>query len=199
MHAYPHVILLGIITIIYSAAFYRGFQPRTFRFSCPNSQAYLNECTFDTHIHNWCPTSSQIYLTCGEPQFEIPIRLSGGTALNNGRVEIFASGQWGTVCSSQQYGTRRIASTVCRMLGYQSAIVRADRVNPYGQGTGIIWLQPSCDGNETSVLQCQSFGLGVPLCSHRDDIGIDCLGETLSFLIARVWIRGGWPPVFWIL
>ena len=46
------------------------------------------------------------------------IRLVGGSADWEGRVELFISGQWGTVCD--KFGARRYAQVVCRQLGYST-------------------------------------------------------------------------------
>ena len=47
------------------------------------------------------------------------IRLTGGTTSNQGLVEVYCNGQWGTVCDDSFGQTD--ANTVCRQLGYYSA------------------------------------------------------------------------------
>ena len=44
------------------------------------------------------------------------IRLSGGTSVSNGRVEVCVNEGWGTICSD--YWDNNDASVVCSQLGY---------------------------------------------------------------------------------
>ena len=46
------------------------------------------------------------------------VRLQGGNYSNQGRVEVYCNGQWGTVCSSGFSGTD--ANAICKQLGYDS-------------------------------------------------------------------------------
>ena len=47
------------------------------------------------------------------------IRLTQGSTVNKGLVEVYCSGQWGTVCDDSFSQTD--ANTVCRQLGYERA------------------------------------------------------------------------------
>ena len=46
------------------------------------------------------------------------IRLQGGNYSNEGRVEVYCNGQWGTICSTGFGYTD--ANTICKQLGYDS-------------------------------------------------------------------------------
>ena len=46
------------------------------------------------------------------------IRLQGGDYSNEGRVEVYCNGQWGTICSTGFDNTD--ANTICKQLGYDS-------------------------------------------------------------------------------
>ena len=47
------------------------------------------------------------------------IRLTLGSSVNQGLVEVFCAGRWGTICDDH-FG-QNDADTVCRQLGYASA------------------------------------------------------------------------------
>ena len=57
------------------------------------------------------------------------LRLSGSFSSSAGRVEVYYSGQWGTVCDDQFGQTD--ADVACRQLGYESAL-------SYGSNIGYI-------------------------------------------------------------
>ena len=44
------------------------------------------------------------------------IRLQGGTYSNQGRVEVYCNGQWGTICDDGF--SSNDARTICKQLGY---------------------------------------------------------------------------------
>ena len=44
------------------------------------------------------------------------IRLQGGIDSNQGRVEVYCNGEWGTICNNGFGSTD--AQTICKQLGY---------------------------------------------------------------------------------
>ena len=48
------------------------------------------------------------------------IRLQGGSYSNQGRVEVYCNGQWGTICDDGFSSTD--ANTICKQLGYTGYI-----------------------------------------------------------------------------
>ena len=64
-------------------------------------------CTDTTRIWNNNPYSGMI-------------RLQGGNYSNQGRVEVYCNGQWGTICDNG-FGSND-ANTICKQLGYSGYI-----------------------------------------------------------------------------
>ncbi|PIK52090.1 putative macrophage scavenger receptor types I and II isoform X1 [Apostichopus japonicus] len=103
------------------------------------------------------------------------VRLVGGSAPDEGRVEIFYNNEWVTICDD--YWQREEAEVICRQLGYIDVDEFYDRAH-FGEGYGPILGQMSCDGNEAYWQQCLYIGWGTTGCSHSEDVGVRCLSET---------------------
>ena len=54
------------------------------------------------------------------------IRLQGGNYSNEGRVEVYCNGQWGTICDNGFVSTD--AQTICKQLGH-NYYFRYDHLN----------------------------------------------------------------------
>ena len=126
------------------------------------------------------------------------LRLVGGNSQNEGRVEIFYDGRWGTVCDDNWYIDD--ANVVCRELGFVRAL-SAPGFSTFGTGTGQvgggcwrvwpgchvirhalpqIWLdEVNCAGSEASIFQCPHGGWGVHNCAHSEDASVMCTSEPL--------------------
>ena len=111
------------------------------------------------------------------------VRLVGGNGVYTGRVEVYYSNTWGTVCHNGW--SLNDAAVVCRELGFPGA-VSSSCCAAFGQGTGPAWLdEVGCTGSETSLSSCSHRGWGRISCSHREDAGVNCQGEYKR--ISRVW------------
>uniref|UniRef100_A0A8C3QZK6 Lysyl oxidase homolog n=1 Tax=Cyanoderma ruficeps TaxID=181631 RepID=A0A8C3QZK6_9PASS len=91
---------------------------------------------------------------------KIQLRLAGQKRKHNeGRVEVFYGGEWGTVCDDDF--SIHAAHVVCRELGYTEAVSWLPS-SKYGKGEGKIWLDNvHCTGKESSLAACGSNGWGV--------------------------------------
>ena len=94
-----------------------------------------------------------------------------------GRVEVHYKGVWGTICGDSW--DLRDADVVCRQLGYERAL-SAPRDTTFlyptpGQNTGQIWLdEVNCEGNETSISDCNHLGFAAHDCRYYIDAGVVC-------------------------
>ena len=110
------------------------------------------------------------------------LRLVGGAADHEGRLEIFHAGRWGTVCDD--YWTDKDSDVACRQLGYPGAERETGRFlrAHFGQGSGPIWLDNVlCGGDEGRLIDCPRIFEGETIgghnCTHEEDVGVRCLLE----------------------
>ncbi|XP_029365019.1 uncharacterized protein LOC115047931 isoform X2 [Echeneis naucrates] len=101
------------------------------------------------------------------------IRLAGsGSTLCSGRVEVYHSGAWGTVCDDSW--DLNDAKVVCRQLECGEALGATGNA-AFGEGTGEIFLDDlACSGNEGSLAKCQHNGFKKHNCQHNEDAGVIC-------------------------
>ncbi|XP_030844521.1 deleted in malignant brain tumors 1 protein isoform X3 [Strongylocentrotus purpuratus] len=130
------------------------------------------------------------------------VRLAGaGSSANQGRVEVYDNGQWGTVCND--LWDIRNALVVCRQLGFRGATSSRDQ---FGQGTGPILLDNvECGGDETSIMECRKNPIRSHNCYHHEDAGVICSDAILVRLVGpgssanqgrvEVYANGRWGTV----
>ena len=108
---------------------------------------------------------------CGPP--DGTFRLAEGSTSNEGRVEVFHDGVWGTVCDDSFDGDDNAADVLCRQLGYSSGVLLDSSGVP--DGTGPIWMDDvTCTGSETSLFDCSWTFWGQHNCGHDEDVGATC-------------------------
>ncbi|XP_066531922.1 HHIP-like protein 1 isoform X2 [Hoplias malabaricus] len=106
------------------------------------------------------------------------VRLTGDEygRLDRGRVEIYAKGEWGTVCDD--LWNIKNAVVVCKQLGFKDAL-KASKHAEFGEGKDLRILldDVQCDGTEQTLLDCQHAGVGIHNCAHYEDAGVVCVNS----------------------
>ena len=101
---------------------------------------------------------------------------------NEGRVEVYYKGKWGTVCYSD-LPTYANARVICRELGYPDAKFTTEILS-FGNASSDqpIWISNlRCDGTEDTILDCflytwETYSYCV---NHAHDLAVSCLESKL--------------------
>lgn len=105
------------------------------------------------------------------------MRLRGGSNPHEGRVEVYHNGTWGTVCDDNW--DLQDAMVVCHQLGYVSATAALGSAT-FGPGSGpILYNELACIGNESNITDCNRHDTGAHNCSHSQDAGVVCEGQSV--------------------
>ncbi|XP_071804824.1 scavenger receptor cysteine-rich domain-containing protein DMBT1-like [Asterias amurensis] len=158
--------------------------------SCHGDELSIDQCDHSGWFVHTCNHQLDIGVSCGLTVLPA-VRLVNGTTTHEGRVEVYFKCQWGTICDSI-WGLKE-ADTVCRQLGYPSAS-HAWSAAHFGQGSlPIILNQVACNGNESSLVECNHDGwFNNQYCKHDQDAGVTCETSFLSNVLVRL-VNGSTP------
>nr|XP_057912674.1 deleted in malignant brain tumors 1 protein-like [Doryrhamphus excisus]XP_057912675.1 deleted in malignant brain tumors 1 protein-like [Doryrhamphus excisus] len=129
------------------------------------------------------------------------IRLVGhGSSRCSGRVEVFHTGVWGTVCDD--HWSHINSDLVCQEMQCGSTL--ASKKSAYfGEGVDQIWLDDvECTGKELSILKCPHRPFGENNCGHSEDVGVICSehvrvshGKNRCSGRLEIYVDGHWKKV----
>ncbi|KAB1273446.1 Soluble scavenger receptor cysteine-rich domain-containing protein SSC5D [Camelus dromedarius] len=106
------------------------------------------------------------------------LRLADGPHGCAGRLEVWHTGRWGTVCDDGW--DLRDAAVACRELGCGGALAAPGGAF-FGEGVGPVWLSElACRGSERQLGLCPHRGWKAHICSHEEDAGVVCAGQRVA-------------------
>ncbi|KAM3858589.1 T-cell differentiation antigen CD6-like [Diretmus argenteus] len=142
--------------------------------SSPPNTTCFHGCSYhDRHLQNCshlggseCTMISEV--VCDHQR----VQLAAGVDRCAGRVEVWKTGEWGTVCDDQW--DLRDADVVCAQLGCGYAISVSGQGGSLPRGIGPIHLDElNCTGTEDNLWACPAVEESHD-CGHKEDAGVVC-------------------------
>ncbi|XP_045211817.2 uncharacterized protein LOC123563207 [Mercenaria mercenaria] len=137
---------------------------------CDGQELSIIDCRHTSLVYTNCSRKNDVGIRCNPN-----VRLVGGSSEYEGRVEVYHSEEWGTVCDD---GFDSLdAKVFCYMLGYERNGAEVLPGEYFYPGKGRVWLDElQCTGKEASVDDCNKNEntWGTHNCAHSEDAGVKC-------------------------
>ncbi|XP_041454015.1 egg peptide speract receptor-like [Lytechinus variegatus] len=153
-----------------------------YKMNCMGNETRLENCYHRPYGRPWlCNSQWAAGVECipkDPPQGSLRLILGG--VPNEGTLETFWDGSWGSVCHTD-FGTPD-GNVACRQMGYPKGVKTIKTDGHFGFSTGPIILDAvDCDGSETHITQCnmpvEPFQHACPY-THNWDVGVICKPNT---------------------
>lgn len=114
-------------------------------------------------------------------------RLNGGLLPNEGMVEVYHNNQWGSICIGSGWTLvwgHNAAEVVCRSIGLPPppGDLRVSQFPEFKDQTKVRWMNNvRCQGNESSLDQCQHDGMRRFACTYSYTANVVCGGPKRKY------------------
>ncbi|KAL3892091.1 hypothetical protein ACJMK2_004328 [Sinanodonta woodiana] len=171
---------------------------------CRGTESSIYNCSHNGWYSHNCGHSEDAGVRCGKDSFTSSnVRLVSGRNPQEGRVEVYYNGSWGTICDDSW--DNNDAAVVCRMLGYSTIGASAVCCAGFGSNAnlGIFLDDVMCTGTESSIYDCSHNAWYSHNCGHSEDAGVRC-GCSIVRLVGghnryegrvEVYYNGSWGTV----
>ncbi|KAI3424823.1 hypothetical protein D9Q98_008209 [Chlorella vulgaris] len=175
--------------------------------SCSDTSRDVYDCA-STTLDTYDSSCTSAAVTCSSSTATplVPVRLTGTSRTDAGRLEVFRSGIWATVTTYSSQSNDLLAAVVCAQLGYPQSLAVTYPAYQVPQASAQ-WYGIECEGTESSVDECTY----ISFTSGYDELGVECFSstETPSLRTVRlvngtqgpnqgrleVLVTGTWMPV----